>query len=230
MITFVNGCNWTQVSDPQWSDVGGWDTDRATILWRGRRDKKEAFENTIQRFAGMPNYPLMRLAKWSNGEGTKNLPGVELVYTGFRNGAIPPAKSVDSFTLQSVQSSGRDTSVGNPTSGKIVSGTIYYRASRSSWTWYETSTPPITPRYATVNQPLDPLSSEAIQRYVLNASDTDTEPGQPVGFVTFSVLAAITRGLAKRLEISDYQREPIIQGALWGCSANVDYKLYGGGG
>lgn len=223
-ITFIGNCEWEQSMDIEWSKVGGWDIDQATVLWRGRRDKKKQFEDSIIRFAGMPGYPLMRLADWANGGGTVNLPGVELKYTGFRNGSIPPQKGNNDISSQSVQCSGVDTSIGNPTSGKTVSGTIYYKASRTTWTWYETSTPPISPRYQTVIQPVDPRST--IYRYALGASSSPTDPSVPVGFVSESVLAAITRGLFVYADVADYSQDQIIQNALWACSCTVDWKMF----
>lgn len=226
-VTFIPDSEWAQSGDIEWSRVGGWEIDQATIPWRGRRDKKKQFEDTIVRFSGMPGYPLMRLSEWSNSGGTVSYPQVDLKYVGFRNGAIPPQKGVNNVSFQSIQSSGTDTSIGNPTSGKVVSGTFYYQATRTTWTWYETSTPPQTPRYSNVLRPIDPL--QAITGYSITASGDNGVTNTPVNFVTLSVLAAVTRNLTTRTEVDSYDQDEIIQGALWACSASCTLKLYAGG-
>lgn len=220
-IEFIGNCEWQRVTDPQWT-VDSWGVDTAKLLFRGRRDKKLAFEKAIQRFQTMPGFSQFRMEQWSNSGGTENLPGVEFSYKGFLSGTTPPVKIVNSNTRQSAQGSGTDTSTDNPTSGQTISGTVYYRSYRSTYTWFETSSPAATPRYTAVQGPSTIQAGDILGYNVKAGNGADA---YSVNSLTFAQLYAVLNSLAPRTIYSDYQREPIINGALWGCSVSCDLIL-----
>lgn len=215
-VQFVGDCEWKAIDAPRWS-LGSWGTDRATVPYCGRRDKKEAFIDTVQRFATLAGYTQMRLEAASQSGGTISIPVIELQFVGFRSGSIPPAKGSDDTSVQSGQGAGSYSHGGETFN---VTGSFTYKASRTTWTWYETTTPAATPRFTTVNFPQDPLAPENIISY----SITDDANGR-LRNVPYAAFVAVFNSLVRREIWSGYTREPIILGALWACSVTVDYKV-----
>ena len=215
MVVFIPDCEWKVVKDTDWT-VDNWGLDHARVLYCGRRDKKQQFEDSIVPFASLSNYPKLRLSGWGNSGGTISVPGVELEYVGFRSGIIPPPKPQRSVSVGSVNASGTDT-----TSGKTVSGTILFKASRTTWTWFETQVPNAdNPRYTDLDNP----SAPTIIGYSGLTRD-DGDRFQQINYVSASVLAAITNALYVKDSVTDYQVECITPNALYACSSTIELGL-----
>lgn len=212
-IIFRGDTNWQQVKQAEWSQ-DSWGLDHARVLYRGPSTKKIAFNNNIRRWGAMIGYPGMKLEGWSDAIITPSYPGVEFQFVGFRSGNLPPVKPVDSFSTQVAQGQGRDTAT-----GRNVSGSFTYRASRTTYTWFETSLPnPQNPRYAIPRNALNPLSQ------ILSYSIQD-DNGKKVNTIPFSAFTAVFNSLSVGIQVSDYEREEIIPKALWACRSTVDYAI-----
>jgi len=160
-------------------------------------------------------YPMMRASGWIGSEDSPSFPGVIIKYIGFKSGTVPPVKIVDGVTSQSASGSGLDNSTEPP---REVSGTFLYRASRTSYTWFETSTPPPYSRYQTVRFPIDPLSQ--IDSYSIQDSG-----GSSVHNVPYSAFITILNSMIRKVIVSNYEREELVPGLLWGCQADVDFRV-----
>lgn len=208
-VIFVGDRTWKQVAEPEWTSPG-WEIKRASVLYRGPRTGKTAFENTIFDFETMPGNPAMRLESWQSKNTTPSFPGVEKTFVGFRNG-LPPAKGVPSISAQVARVTGTDTA-----SGQKVSASVAYRASRTTWEWWENSFPSSNPRYAYVlfqNDPRNQIDYVQIE----NADGQTTVP--------YSSFVAIINALALELVVEDYTTEPIVPNAIWRCSSTIDWRI-----
>ena len=52
----------------------------------------------------------------------------------------------------------------------------------------------------------------------------DGSTGAPINSITMSALGTILNSLIPAIVVSDYERQLLIPGLLWGCKAVVDYK------
>lgn len=228
MVTFIPAINFVQVAEPVWS-MDGYGCDKASVKWRGPRTSLKAFQDALIRFSSMPAsntkyrlaaagpYPTMYLVDWQAANETASFPSVTLDYLGFKNGIIPPpAKPIDSTSSQQVNGEGTDTATGDK-----VTGTIQYRASRTTWSWFMNSIPPSfpPPQYAIVNSPLDPFNN--IESYRMQVQAT----GQQTNSIPYSSFVAIINSLARQTVVSNYEREPLVPGLLYACRSDVDFKL-----
>jgi hypothetical protein len=208
-IQFIGDCDWKAIDAPKWT-LDGWGVDHAIVPYCGRKDKKDSFLSAIERFAALAGYEKVRLATANQSGGTINIPIVDLNFVGFRNGTIPPAKPANGTSAQSIALNG--VTIASQVPG-ITSGTISYKASRTTWTWFETSVPDALPRFNTVDQKTDPFL---------------TITSFPTNSLTFDKSLALTQlrllFLAKEV-VAEYVREPLIPNALYACSSTVDYKL-----
>jgi hypothetical protein len=212
-IIFRGDTRWQQVKQTEWT-IDSWGLDRARVLFRGPSTGKKAFEDRLVRWENMPNYPGMKLESWNSVIITDSYPGVEKMYVGFKSGALPPAKPVDGYSTQTAQGAGTDTAT-----GRKVSGSFTYKASRTTWTWFETTLPnPVTPRYASVQNPVDPFDS-------ITSYSIQDDTGRRTNSVPLSAFTAVFNSLVKRVMISDYVREQIQPNALWACSCVADYVI-----
>lgn len=212
-ITYKGNVTWEETEDLVWS-VDNWGVDQAVSVWRGSRDLKKQFEDSLQRFSPLPGFPGMQLARWNNQTYVPVFPGIALVYIGFRSGTIPPVKKVNDLTTQSASGQGIDTA-----SGDEVNGTFLYRAARTTYTWFETKKPALTSKYNTVEDTTDPLSRISSSQ-IFNTGD-----GRQIYSVPISAFVAVFNSLRRVIVVSSYSTEELIPGALWGCKADVDYKL-----
>lgn len=212
-VAFLQNTEWRQVTTPEWT-VDHWGTDHCRIMWRGRSDKRIAFEDSLKRWDTMPGYSGMRLENWNGIFSSPSFPSVELRYLGFRSGTIPPTKITNGTSIQSAQGSGTDTGV-DP--NVEVSGNITYKANRTTYTWFETSAPNPTSRYDKVQIGTDPL--EQIVSYSIS------DPNGKKRFVNYSAFVTIFNSLVRGNFVTDYVTEELIPGALWACRAEVDYKV-----
>lgn len=212
---------WIESGDPEWT-VNGWDMDVASVLWRGPRTGSDSFLASIVKFAGMPGFARMWLESYDKTNITPSFPGVQKRFIGFRDGNIPPQRRVNGTSSQVVTATGVDNAPSSPTFGLTLSGTFTYLASRTTWTWFETSTPAITARYNTVDQAIDPLSR--LQNVAIQpAIGTDGQIIQP----TYSSFVQIYNNLARELVVTDYEREELVPGTFWACRSQVEYRLRG---
>lgn len=235
-IVTIGDVTWNQVAYPIWV-VDGFGVDTVTVKYQGYAPLKEQFENGLVKWspmpaltgaANIPAYPSMSLETWGDAEGTPNIYTCDVRYKGFRSGVIPVPKSVPGISAQSAQGQGTDTTTIDPVTGQnaVVTGTFYYLASRTTWTWYETSSPPSTPRYATVINSVNPFST--IYRYSLQTTDPATgQLGGPLNNISIGAFIAVFNSLAPTAVVSDYTQELIIPGKLWYCQSIIDYKLLG---
>ncbi len=212
-VRFVGRYVWEPVAMSEWT-VDHWGMDNVNVTYRGSRDLKTAFENSIVPWHTLNGYPLMRAASWVGANTTPSFPEVVIRYIGFRSGNIPPVKIVDGTTSQSAQGSGIDTAT-----GRRVSGTFLYRASRTSYIWFEKTTPLPVSKYQAVRFPIDPLSQ--IDAYFLQDEDT----GKVVNSVPFSVFTTVFNSLIRKIIVGNYEREELIPNLVWGCRADVDFRV-----
>lgn len=223
-IAYVpSSLGWQPVERPSWSS-GGFNTDRATVLWRGPATKREVFLAGLeaQQWGSLPSYtfagtlawagfPLMFLETWNESGSSPSFSGQVLNYVGFKTQAIPDAKSKDDTSIQTANASGTFD-------GDVISGTFTYIASRTTWEWFETSQPNRqNPRYRTVNQPVNPLSN--VQSYSLKNS-----AGDNVNTLTTAQVGAAFNSLSPQTQVV-FSAENIVPGKLWACTATVDFIL-----
>lgn len=214
-IAILGDCTWRQLTYPQWT-VDGFGMDHATVRYNGWVLLKEQFESQIQKFqtmGGVGAVGSMMLENWSDAGGTANILNLDAHYIGFRNGQIPQVKYIDGTSYQSAQGSGTDTAT-----GEKVSGTIFYYASRTTWTWFETSQPPSIPRYNTTHATVNPFST-------IQSAAIQSDQGDAVFDVPYSSFVAVFNSLRARYTVSDYTSEILIPGKLWACQSIIDYKL-----
>lgn len=209
---------WIQGERPKWS-VNGWDMDEASVMWRGPAPLKKAFEDSLVKFAPMPScailrdpsYPQMWLKNWQNSGGTPSFPGVELSYVGFRSATIPKEKAVNCRSAQVASATAQATDEnGNPIT---ISGVFKYFASRTIWTWFETSQPAKSPKFNTVLNSINPGNT------IYAFSGTGS------GSLSTGQFTQLLNSLTLEMVIGEYEQEPVIPGALWACRSSVDYKF-----
>lgn len=228
MIHYNGNDAWQPRHMPKWSS-GGFGTDKATVTWSGSRTKMEAFKRTLEglQWASMapfsyegavqfPGFPLMFFDTYSDSGGTDSFPEIDLSYVGFRDNAIPTAKGIDSTSFQSANGAGTYTN--SDDEAVKVSGTFYYMASRTTWTWFETSPPQLTPRYASVNDAINPFNR------VIGYSITD-DTGKAVNTIPYAAFVAVFNSLVPSYRISEYTKEDLVPGKLWACSSTIDWLL-----
>lgn len=208
-----------QVAEAEWN-LSGWDTDQATILWRGPRTDLKRFLDDIngKRFQPMPNFSRMWLNDVQERNITPSFPGAELMYVGFRNGQIPPVKVENDTSSQVASGQGVDNAPSSPTFGKQISGQITYNASQTTYTWFENSQPNINPRYNTVDQKQAPVITGVSINPVIG------DDGLPIP-VTTSAFTAVINSLGLELVVADYDRVPLVPGILWGCRSIVQWRI-----
>lgn len=214
-VRYIGDTTWAQSELPSWS-IDGWGMDHATIPYRGRADQKKQFEDSLSRWSSMPGFANMRLSNWTSNPKTPSFPEVQLNYIGFRSGVIPPVKSIDSIVTGQAQGSATVVVAGV---SKQVSGSFLYRCSRTTWIWFETSEPSQNARYYQVRNAINPFTG--IYYYSL----TDDSTGKPINSIGLSALGAVFNSLRAQYIVSNYERELLIPGMLWGCRAEVDWRL-----
>jgi len=209
--TYKGNTEWRQITNPEW-DTDSWGLDEATIQFSGRRDKVEAFENSLTDFKPMPEYGGMYLRGFHTRDH-RSFPVIDARYFGLKSGSVPAVKAEDSISIQTV------TTSGTTTDGKKISGEFSYRSARTAYSWIETSNPANSPKYSTVRRQLDPLAN------IISWRVTD-EAGKS-GQVPYSSFVSILNSLQKRVVVNDYAPEELCPGKLWGCRAVCDYVLIG---
>lgn len=223
-VQFRGDVKWEQVQDLIWG-IDNWGLDTVKVLFRGSRLLKVAFENTLQRWTPLPGYSGMRLQGWSDTPITPSFPGIELTYIGFRTGVVPPKKRVDGTNIQSVTTQADIpesllTGGGSPDTLITTQGEFIYTASRTDWMWFETSTPPLTPRYNTVTDTTDPLTPERLIKYSVTAP-LDGHAYYDVPLAAFTILY---NKIIRKIQVVEYSREELVPGTLWGCKSTVLYS------
>lgn len=235
VVAFGNP-TWQQLTYPEWNS-DGFGVDTCRVRYNGLASLKESFLNGIAKWQTMPPYvgpsnayipayPGMSLESWSDSMGTANIYNLDLHYKGFRNGQIPIAKSVSGYTYTSAQGQGSDVGNIDPETGNaaIVSGTIFYLAARTTWTWFETSTPSPAPRYNTVVNAMNPFST--IIRYSLTTTNPQTGvSGEPLNNIDLTAFTSILNSLSPQNVVTEYEQELIIPGRLWACRSVVDWRF-----
>jgi hypothetical protein len=213
-VRYLPNIEWQQVEEPAWG-VNNWEMDVARVTFAGPRPKMKAFQDRLDRdrWSVMPLFKTMWLADWSNNNSSQVFPRIDLTYIGFRSGNVPPARPVDGISLQSVQASGTD-----PVSSDEVSGSFSFKASRTTWTWFERREPALTPRHTTVRKPIDPLTQ--IQGYSFTNST-----GEAVNSIPYSSFVSVFNSLSRVVNVSSYECEMMVPGTIWACRSEIDYML-----
>lgn len=212
MVKYTGSSNWQQVERPVWS-VDHWGVDRARVLWRGRATAKDAFEKSLKPWSVMPDFNTMKQEGWTSSIITPSYPGVEITYIGFRSGVVPSVKVTDSVSTQQATVSGTD-----PDTSVSFSGPVVYKASRTTYQWFEKTEPPPIPRYRTVRKKVDP------ELVLQNAIPEDNALGASA---INDALKAILKAMPKEEVVSDYDCEMIVPNQLWACRSSIDYRLKG---
>lgn len=213
-VRFIGDTEWRQAQQIEWH-VDFWGVDRGRLLYRGRSTGKDAFEAKLRKGMKVDGWPGMKVSGWQSVIITPSFPGVELELVGFKNSNnIPAPRPQDSFAVHTASGSGFDTIL-----NKQVSGTFTYKAARTTWTWFETQTPPNTPRYATVRRPINPLSQENILAFSIQDDE-----GRPQ-IVNYSSFVAVFNSLVTRVVVSSYDITELLPGELYVCTSEVDYKV-----
>lgn len=212
---------WQPTERPAWSS-GGFNLDKAAIQWRGPAIKREAFLAGLEalQWGSMPAYsfagteawgafPLMFLEDWNESNSSPSFSGQVLNYIGFKTQALPDAEYSDSTTTQVANGSGTYQ-------GDTISGTFTYIASRTTWKWFDNVKPNrVKPRYATINQPLNPL--QIISYSLRNSSGA-------VNSVSTAQFGAVFNSLTPVIRVT-FDDQLLVPGKLWACSSTVDYIL-----
>lgn len=219
-ITYTGNVAFEEAGDPVWT-VDHYGLDSCRWPWQGAEFLEKAFVDGLIRFQNIANHPRVYLMGWGNDQNPI-FPTVELTYSGLRNGRLPPAKAVDSKSVQTVQAV--ITAATGKYSGKQITMELTYRASRTQYNWIEDSLPnKNAPLYGTVRNPVDPLNlsnGAILQRRV-------TDDKGAVGSLDIGTFTQLMNALLKVTEVSDYTSEEIVPGALWACSSTADYVLKG---
>jgi hypothetical protein len=213
MITFTGNTSWEQAKQTEWS-VDSWGVDHAKLLWRGRSTLKDAFENNLRKFEGMPGFPLMKLEGWNSTILSPSFPGVELNFIGLKSGTVPEAKCSQSLTLASAQGQGTDS-----ITGRQVSGSFNYLASRTSWSWFERQLPPILCPKTEILDRTDPLSR------IVSYSIQDSATGQANNNILYSAFVAVFNTLVRKVLVTNYEYEEVFPDNLWACKCDIDFKV-----
>lgn len=211
-VRFFGNTAFQAQSDPVWSS-DYWELDLAKVPYQGQAPLRKAFEDSLVKWSAMPGYNKMFLVSNSD-DGAQVFPTVELNYIGVRNQPAP-AHGVDSKALQTVQTSITPNS--GTYAGKTITLEAQFLASRTTWTWHETQKPAILPRYATVRNPINPLS--AIRRWKVT---TDTGSTGSIGLAEFiQLLNTLNVGLS----LADYSVTDVVPNKLWRCQSVIDYSM-----
>lgn len=214
-----------QCADTEWPTVGGFDLDAAVVLMRGPRTKFNAYMDTLVRWSSLAGYPRMFLANWEKSDVAASFPAVSLHYIGTRDGNPPPFHLENDVTVSSATGTGTDEAPSSPTFGQTLSGTVVYLASRSTWSFYIFVTPPNAPPtaapspYNTISQGVAPNPFQASIQAVV-----DPDTGQVIP-PTYSAFTAIINSLVQTVLVTDYAREVVVPGYIWGCKSVVQSQL-----
>lgn len=212
MVEFSGDTIWRQAQQAEFT-TDSYGVDSARVLWRGRSTLYESFQNSLKRWESMPGYPMMRLQGSTGQIITPSFPGVELNFIGFRDGSVPPDRHIGGRSLQSATASAIDRAT-----GREVSGTFYYYASRTSYVWYEKQQPPEVCPKTEVLDKQDPLKS--ILWYEIIDSGTGTPRRVP-----YSAFVAVFNQLRRGIFVTDYSYEEVFPNDLWACRCDLDYKI-----
>lgn len=204
-------------SDPEWS-INGWGMDTCNILYRGPRTKSDTFLGSLVKFSSLVGYERIWLDNWEKRNITPSFPGVLLNYTGFRSGIIPIEHRLNGTSAQNIQTSVVPAS--GAFEGQTVTGTFYYAASRTTWTWFETAMPPIAPRYATISQGINPLLRLTGWNIPpVNNGDGDSSP------VDLATIIQLFNTLTPVIIVTDYERDELVPSSFWGCRSVVEWRI-----
>lgn len=90
-LTFIGETEFVQSGPPQWQQ-SLWDLDTLTIPFSGAQPNLDSFLNNLEKGSPADIDGDMFLMDWRIS-GTKAYPQVDLVYTGKKNGEMPPRKA-----------------------------------------------------------------------------------------------------------------------------------------
>lgn len=212
MVRFLQDTAWKQATRAEWS-TDSYGVDNARVLWRGRADQFELFQNRIKRWEHMPGYSSMRLQGYNGQNITPSFPGVEFNYIGFRDGSVPPDKHTGGNSIQSATASALDRAT-----GREVQGTFYYKASRTSHVWFEKQIPPVVCPKTEILDKTDPLATVIWHEII------DAGTGTPRR-VPYSAFVAVFNVLKRGVFVTDYTYEEVVPNDLWACRCDLDFKI-----
>lgn len=211
-LLFIGDCDWKVNSDPKWSS-DSYGADRATLVYRGRRDKMADFIAGVGRFFEMPGFPSMNSASYSNSGGTIIFPEITVEFVGFKQGGIPPVEVEDGTSVITAQGGGFDSS-----SAQTVSGSLTCLSPRTTWSWWEVTLPNrLAPRYFTIRQTFDPRRARLLMTVVADNGEVKYE-------VPLSSAVAIFNSLVPQPRI-EFDVKEVVPGKLWKCTNAVTLDL-----
>lgn len=108
-LTYIGETEFAQSGPPQWQQ-SVWDLDTLTIPYSGSQPNLDSFLNSLEKGSPADIDGDMYLMDWRIS-GTKAYPQVDLVYSGKKNGDLPPAKHSSGSSVQSASSSRSSTSI-----------------------------------------------------------------------------------------------------------------------
>lgn len=225
-VTYVGSCGYQLRRVGRWkSDV--LDLDTFTEEWYGRGDQIDDFENTLQVGSVHPQYPMMWLADWDDGDGEPGWKTVTKLYKGFRSGKVRAPIYNPSMSLQNISSS-VNLSIGKST----VTAEFY--ASQGMYEFFMTTPPgqlpppnvPANPaavpplaavNYSGVVNPVQPLTNLAFF-YI-------TGPNGITASVSLADVTAAMNTLIPVIQLQAWEPKVVIPGALWHCRTVSVYTL-----
>lgn len=108
-LTYVGETEFVQSGPPQWQQ-SLWGLDTLTIPYSGSQPNLDSFLNSLEKGSPADIDGDMYLMDWRIS-GTKAYPQVDLVYSGKKNGDLPPMKHSSGSSVQSASSSRSSTSI-----------------------------------------------------------------------------------------------------------------------
>lgn len=196
-LTYIGETEFVQSGPPQWQQ-SAWDLDTLTIPYSGPQPNLDSFLSHLEKGSPADIDADMFLMDWRIS-GTKAYPQVDLVYSGKKNGDLPPAKHESSSAVQS-SSSATSSAIFPAVATQPV--TVTYYAPTNSINLYSTSN-------TTATEPDDPaaVADTDIITWAINTE----QPGSSLpAIVSWLLNNAFVQGL-----ISTSQVEEIVPGQYY---------------
>lgn len=237
-VTYVGGIEAVnQKGQPSFGMKKKYEPDSATLTMQGAPDYIQTFMDALTRGQAMSyldgtgstvtltNMWLVDATRSDNAtypEATLNFMGVI--------DELPETQIEDSLATTNVSTTALITDPADPlytadagTPTTKLSLNLEYRAARTTYSWYDTTTPdPNTPQFSSVSNQSNPLD-----RVVRGQVTGINQPGAQVNTLSLSEMIVLTNSLTAQERIDDYKIEQPVPGKLWRCNVCAQYALVG---
>jgi len=221
-MQYIGDVTFAAQRDPIFS-AGGFDLDTARVPYQGAATLKEAFTSGQVRFSSLSGYPKMYLMRWTDDEDPV-FPTVTLEYMGFKSGSAPPEKAEDGQILQTVSVTVTSLTYEPGEEIEIAMDVVYF-AQQTNYTWYRLTAPPSGSQFAVARRLIDPASSVLSRTYkIVNAPSSSGITQGRVSSVDAATYTQLNNELNPAHVVTEYKSDELVPGALWRCSATVNYQ------